>query len=185
MDSFFDKIFHNLRFRKILKYIPSNSVVCDIGCGEKAIFLKSVSKLIEKGIGLDEKVENYRGPKIELKRVNVERSLPLENESCDVILMMAVLEHLSFPQEILNECHRSLRKEGELIITTPAPRARPILEFLAFRLKLIDREEIRGHKNYFWPKEVKEMLVEAGFSGDKIKSRFFELGFNSLIVAQR
>ncbi|MDP2663927.1 MAG: class I SAM-dependent methyltransferase, partial [bacterium] len=101
------------------------------------------------------------------------------------ITMVAVLEHLSFPQKILDECHRSLKNKGKLIITTPTPPARPILEFLAFGLKLIDREEIKDHKNYFWPKEIKEMLVKAGFSENKIKSRFFEIGFNSLIVAQR
>lgn len=185
MDSFLDKLFHRLRFGKILKYVPADSVICDIGCGSKAVFLKIASKSIRKGIGLDEKVEDYRDSKLEFNRVRMEKSLPLGNECCDVITMTAVLEHLSFPQDILNECYRSLREGGRLIITTPTPRAKLILEFLAFRLKLIDREEIKDHKNYFWPQEVKKILQRAGFSEDKIKSRYFELGFNSLIVATK
>ena len=183
MDSFLDKIFHRLRFKKILKYIPKDSVVLDIGCGREADFLRSIFPLIKKGIGLDEKVENYKDPKLELKKFRIQKELPLQGESCDVVAMMAVLEHLSFPQEVLNECFRCLKKEGKLIITMPTPIAKPILEFLAFKLKLIDENEISDHKNYFWPKKLKEMLILAGFNEGKIKSRFFEFCLNSLIIA--
>ena len=185
MNSFLDKIFHKLRFKKILKYIPKDSFVFDIGCGEKADFLRSISPLVKKGIGLDGKVENYKDAKLELKKFRIQKELPIQDESCDVVLMMAVLEHLSFPQEALNECFRCLKKEGKMIITVPAPSARPILEFLAFKLKLIDRNEVSDHKNYFRPKDLKQMLAIAGFNKDKIESRFFEFRFNILIVASK
>lgn len=185
MDSFLDKFFRDLRFKKIVKYIPKNSIVCDIGCGNPPYFLRRISGLIKQGIGLDEEVENHKDSKLEFKRFKISETLPLEKESCEAMTMMAVLEHLSYPQEILNECLRCLRKRGKLIITTPTPSAKPILEFLAFKLRLIDGKKITDHKNYFEPERLKKMLVEAGFKEKNIKHHFFEFRLNSLITAQK
>ena len=185
MDSFLDKLLRQERFKKIKKYIPDNSVVCDLGCGKDAQFLKNTSSFLKQGIGLDSAIKNYQDANLELKNIKIEKNLPLENESCDIITMAAFIEHLAYPQEVLNECFRCLKPAGKLIITTPTPLARPILEFLASNLNLIDEKEISGHKNYFWPKNLKQMLLRAGFNGENIKSHFFELFFNNLTIARR
>ncbi len=185
MNSFLDNFFHRKRFRKIIRHIPVGAVVCDIGCGEKAIFLKTVSSSIKKGIGLDAKIENCRDRNLELRKLNIEKMLPLESESCDIITMAAVVEHLSHPREILSECFRSLKKGGKLLITTPAPLAKPILDFLAFKLHLIDENEIRDHKQYFRPKDLNRLLVAAGFEEKNIESSFFEFFLNSLTIAKK
>lgn len=184
LGKFLDKLFRQERLKKIKKHIPDGSVVCDLGCGRDAQFLKSISGFIKRGIGLDGSIEEYRDPKLELKNVKIEKNLPLESGSCDIVTMMAFLEHLTYPQEVLNECFRCLKPSGKLIITAPTPLAKPILEFLAFGLHLIDEKEIRDHKNYFWPESLKQMLLRAGFDQGKIKSSFFELFFNSLTIAR-
>lgn len=183
MNFVLDKFIRWLRFRKIIKYIPKNSTVCDIGCGSNAIFLKSISNLIKFGIGIDKKVEDYKTPKLVLKREYALNKIPLEKQSADIVTMTAVLEHMINPQKILNECFRILKNNGKLIITTPSPKAKPILEFLAFKLRLIDGNEIRDHKNYFWPSEIKTMLIKAGFEQKNIKTQYFEWRFNLLVVA--
>lgn len=185
MDSFLDKFLRRLRFRKVIKHIPKNSIVCDIGCGSDAFFLRSISGLIKQGIGLDEKAENYRDSKFEIKRFKIFKDIPLDKESCDVTTMMAALEHLVNLQSVLNESFRILKNGGKLILTTPTPLAKSILEFLAFKLRLIDRDEIRDHKNYFWPKDVKKMLRKSGFKEENIKSNYFEFFLNSLIIAEK
>lgn len=185
LDKFLDKLFRQERLRKIKKHIPEGVVVCDLGCGRDAQFLKSISGSIERGIGLDGSIEEYGDSKLELKNVKIEKNLPLESGSCHIVTLVAFLEHLAYPQEVLNECFRCLKPSGKLIITAPTPLAKPILEFLAFGLHLIDEKEIRDHKNYFWPKKLKQMLLSAGFEKENIKSRFFELFFNNLTVAQR
>lgn len=184
MDSFFDKFFYRKRFKKIVKYIPKDSVICDLGCGKEAYFLKNIANSIKRGIGLDAKVENYKNSKLELRRFEIEKTLPLENESCDIITMAAVVEHLLYPQEVLNESSRILKNGGRLILTTPTPISKPILEILA-KLRLIDKNEIRDHKNYFWPKAIKKMLLKSGFSEENIKNYFFEFFLNNLIIAQK
>ncbi len=180
--SFLDGLIRYLRFRQVIKYIPRNSLVCDIGCGKDAYFLKKSANLIKYGFGFDRTIENYKDKKLELKRNEGFENISLENESCDTITMMAVLEHLENPQETLKETCRILKKQGGLILTTPTPLAKPLLEFLAF-LNLIDKREIMDHKNYFWPKKIKTMLAQSGFK--EIKSYYFELGFNSLTIAEK
>ncbi|MFH1462560.1 MAG: methyltransferase domain-containing protein [bacterium] len=185
MDSFLDKFLRRLRFGEVVKHIPKNSIVCDIGCGSDALFLRSISGKIQQGIGLDEKVENYRDAKFEFKKFKVFKDIPLERESCDAVTMIAVLEHLTSLQLVLNESFRILKKGGKLILTTPTPLAKPILDFFAFKLRLIDEGEIRDHKNYFWPKDIKKMLKESGFTEEDIRSKYFEFFLNSLIIAKK
>jgi len=185
MNSLLDKLFRFFRFRKIRKYIPGDAVVCDLGCGRTAVFLKSISDIIKKGIGLDEEAVEYQDDKLEIKKYQISGSLPLTDESCDILTLVAVLEHLSNPQAVLRECCRVLKKGGKLILTTPSPLAKPILEFLAFKLKLIDAGEIRDHKNYFRPEDLRKLLVSSGFEENGIKISHFELFLNSLAVAQK
>ncbi len=185
MNSFLDKFFRWLRLRKVIKYIPENSVVCDIGCGTQAFFLKKISSKISRGIGFDEEVSDYYGKKYELRRQKISDRISLEKETCDVVTMTAVLEHLAFPQEILNESFRVLKNGGKLILTTPTPSAKPVLECLARRLRLIDKNEIEDHKNYFDANAVKRMLKKSGFAEKNIKNYHFELFLNNLIVAKK
>jgi ubiquinone/menaquinone biosynthesis C-methylase UbiE len=185
MHDLLDKFFHQLRFNKVIKYIPANSIVCDIGSGKDASFLRQNLGLIEKGFGFDKNGENYKDSKIELKRVEIVKTIPLEDKSCDIVTLMAVLEHLEYPQEVLNDIFRILKRGGRFILTTPTPKAKSILEFLAFRIGVINREQIRDHKNYFSPKDIKKMLLEAGFEEEKIQISLFEFNLNQLAIAQK
>lgn len=185
MHSFFDKFLRWRRFKKVINFISKDSVVCDLGCGKEAYFLKKILNMIKQGIGFDTEIENHKSSKLELKEIKIFENIPLEDETCEVITMMAVLEHLSFPQETLNESFRILKNGGKLILTTPSPLSRPILEFMAFKLRLIDKNEIRDHKNYFWPKDINKMLQEAGFKEGNIKISLFELYFNQLAIARK
>lgn len=185
MNFLLDKFIRWLRFRKVTKYIFKNSIVCDLGCGPNADFLKSISHLIDFGIGIDKKVKDYSSSKLVLKRNYALNKIPLEKGGVDIVTAMAVLEHLVNPQAILNECFRILKKDGKLILTTPSPRAKPILEFLAFKLKLIDEKEIKDHQNYFQPSDLISMLTKAGFKEKNIKTQYFEWHFNILVVASK
>jgi len=181
-----DSILRYLRQKKIISYIPDGSIICDIGCGKKAYFLKKVSSLIRFGFGFDKNILPYKDSKLELRNINLEEaSLFLKKNSIDIVTMMAVLEHLNNPQNILKEIFRILKPGGFLILTTPTPKAKPVLDFLAFKLKIINKNDISEHKNYFFPEEIKNLLVRNGFNKEKIKYRYFEFGFNILLLAQK
>lgn len=184
-DSFFDKLLRWLRHRKVIKYIPKDSIVCDIGCGSDASFLKKISCFIKQAVGLDKEVNNFKNTNIELKQIKVFKEIPLGGETSDVVAMIAVIEHLDEPQKILNETFRILKQGGKLVLTTPTPLAKPILEFLSFKLGLIDKNEVGSHKNYFWTKDIKKMLLLSGFKEEGIKNYFFECYLNNLVIAQK
>lgn len=184
-DFFLEKLLAWLRYKKVIKHIPKNSIVCDIGCGANARFLKCLNSLIKYGIGFDKKAEDFKNERLEIQKLEIGDKIPLNTESADVVTMLAVLEHIKNPQKVLNESFRILRKGGKLILTTPTPLARPVLNFLAFKLNLINQRQIKEHQNYFYPGQIKKMLVLAGFEEKNIKLNYFEFGFNNLAIATK
>jgi len=185
MSYFLDKIIYSLRSRKVVSHIPVDSMLLDIGCGVHGKFLRSISPVIEYGIGIDKDVIMYKDDKVEFRKFNVKDSIPFSTQSFDIITMLAVLEHLEEAQNILNDAFQVLKDGGKLIFTVPTPLAKPVLEFLAFKLSLIDRRQIEDHKKYFQKKELKGMLLKAGFLKENIYSRYFEFGFNSIFIVKK
>ena len=64
-------------------------------------------------------------------------------------------------------------------MTTPTRIAKPVLEFLSYRLHLINEDEIREHKHYFNKADIQEIIavitppvqnVRCGLSGTQSSS---------------
>lgn len=165
------------RYKKIFQALrkqPHVKKIIDFGCGQG----KLVRALIQRGFdayGIDVK----SGERILAADLN--HPIPLESESVDMISSLANLEHLNEPLLNLKEIHRLLRKEGTLVLTTPSTAAKPILEWMAFKLKIIDANEILDHKRYFSKKMLESYLAQAGFTQFKVKR--FQLGLNLHAVA--
>ena len=106
----------SIRYREILRttsFQRKDLVVCDIGCGIEGKFLSSISDRIAYGYGFDMKTENCKLGNIELKQIDdLHDGIPLSDNSVDLVFMIAVLEHLADPQQILKEIHRILRPTG-------------------------------------------------------------------------
>src|SRR5215472_17473972 len=45
--------------------------------------------------------------------------LPLPSETVDLVFAGEAIEHIRFPQRFLRECHRVLKRGGQLVLTTP------------------------------------------------------------------
>lgn len=170
-----------IRISKILRHIPEGCILCDIGCGFKAKFLLDISDHISKGYGFDKKIENKNIRNIELRTADISRSIPLQDESVDCITLLAVLEHLSDPEKVLSECYRILRHDGALILTTPSPISKPLLEFLSFRLNIVSPLEIADHKHYYSKGDLVNLLSRIRLENIEVKS--FELGLNNMAIA--
>lgn len=185
-EPFFESIFRKLRIDKVLSRIPPNTIVCDVGCGSGCVLLKSIKDKISRGYGFDNLIEDRKFDNIDLKMLNMDiEVLPLEDSSVDVVTALAVLEHFENPLFILQQVFRILKPGGMLLLTTPTPMAKPVLEFLAYRLNLISKREIDEHKHYFNREELMEIHCRAGFQREKIFCRLFEMGFNSFVRAEK
>ena len=183
--SLIDKLIYHLRIRPVRPHLTGVDCFVDIGCDYDAKLLRTLIKKynVSKAVGIDLIIDpNIKNPKLrfEQKNINTEK-INLANEEADMITALALIEHLDTPEHLLNESFRILKHGGKLILTTPSPWAKPILDFLAHRLRIISRREIDDHKNYFNKEQLLEMLLSAGFKENKIKIRSFLFGFNNLV----
>lgn len=184
--NFIDRAIAYLRLGKVRGYAEEGDIVLDFGCGNQAFFLHSVKDKINSGVGIDYEVEDKKvGKNISLIKQGFEDALPFEDSSFNKIFILAVLEHIS-PEKVItlfSELARVLRSGGKIILTTPTPRSKPILEFLAFKLRLISRSEVADHKKYYTRHDMKELAKKTRLGLKKYET--FQLGLNSLAVMEK
>lgn len=177
-----ESILSNWRYRKIIKHITNGSNVLDLGCGYNADFLKKIQNKNCEYVGVDISVNKELSLKnVNLIEYNLNKELPFNNNSFDFVVSLANLEHLINPEAVLADIYRVLKPNGTLLLTTPGVYAKPILEFLSFKLHLISKDEIEDHKNYFNKKILTNLCKTVGFS--EIKHKYFQFFMNNFIVA--
>ena len=180
-EPFLEPILRWMRLRQVIAKVPSQSIVLDIGCGTKATFLKTIEPKIKKGVGIDFKVPEFSTPILQTFQAHLEERLPFSDESFDVVTMLAVLEHIEYEEEILKEIYRILKPSGKLVLTVPSIWAQPVLEFLSYRLKIVDEREIRDHKRYYDRKRLQSVLIKKlGFT--QFKHRYFQAFMNNFCI---
>lgn len=180
----FENILQWLRFSKVASYIKNNSELLDMGCGYQMSFLYYLDEKIKRGVGIDVSVnKNKKSKNINyfISRVDQKINAPVGKFDC--VTSLAVIEHVTNPGIMLKEAYRLLRKDGVLIITTPSKYAKPILEFLSFKLHLVSPDEISDHKRYYDIDSLKKEIVSAGFKKDCVKTKYFQCGVNILAIA--
>lgn len=165
--------------------------VADLGCGPEIRFFKYCQQrqhlIIKQYYGVDplitarkkSQLEKITGVSIVTKPLIKKINLP--SNSVNAIVGFAFLEHIDYPQEIVRDALRVLKPGGLLILTTPTPLAKFILEFLAFQLHVISEREIAEHQRYFWQADLIKLLPTK-FKPARILHRYFELGLNNLLV---
>jgi ubiquinone/menaquinone biosynthesis C-methylase UbiE len=94
----------------------ARGTIVDIGCGTKP-YESALKPYVQKHIGVD-----YPGTLHDTSRIDVfadAYNTTLPSASADTVLLSAVLEHLSNPQDALNEASRVLKPGGRIILTAP------------------------------------------------------------------
>jgi SAM-dependent methyltransferase len=181
-----ESILQNIRFGKAYPFVKEGLNVLDLGCGYNASFLKKISPVIKTGLGIDGVVtKEIVAPNIKLISHNLEEDLNLPPNHFDLVVSLAVLEHITDPEKFVKQIYRSLKKNGRLIMTTPSPMAKPVLEFLSFRLGVVSKQEIHDHKNYFSKTDITTLLINTRFSKSKIQIKLFTFGLNTFVVAKK
>lgn len=185
-----DNFIFSLRKRQVQKRLPERpAVIADFGSGYDCRLLRSLgqsypeAQLIGVDTEFDERLSEITA--LSLVTANLNEPLPMADASVDVALSLAVLEHLDQPAVFVKELYRVVKPGGVVLLTTPGPASKPLLEFLAFRLKVIDAHEILDHKHYFSSSELRSVFANAGFLPEHIDARTFIFGMNNVVKVIR
>lgn len=122
-------------------FLHQGSSVVDLGCGDK--HLEEAFKEINV---------SYQGYDIDMLNLEFDK-IPLTNESQDLIVSFAVIEHLNDPHNMLSESLRCLKKGGSILICTPN-----------FKYSFKSFYDDYTHVKAYTPVSLKCLLRDIGFS---------------------
>ena len=174
------------RSRIVRRHVRAGSAVMDFGCGHQAFFLRTLAADISQGIGLDYDATPGRvAPNLEIRQFHFRDRFEFPDGSFDHITILAVLEHIPLDQVsvLFREFHRILKDGGSVLLTTPTPASKPLLEFLAFKLRIISGPEIADHKHYWNRADITALARDSGFSVSTY--RHFQFGLNSFAALEK
>tara|TARA_X000000368_G_scaffold415949_1_gene408784 strand:- start:370 stop:945 length:576 start_codon:yes stop_codon:yes gene_type:complete len=179
-----DQIISNFRSREIRKNFDlKNKKILDFGCGPNFKDLEKRYSSCSKVTLIDKIGEPFNNDKIEFINFNNDLEY-LDNkiifEDYDFIFLLAIIEHLEKPEDVIKILKKKISDNGVLFITAPGKKSKWILEFLAYKLKLINAELIREHKRYYDKFEYEKL---SKLSDTKIiKFYYFEFGLNTVCL---
>ena len=101
--------------------------------------------------------------------LDLEKPLPFADNAFDVVVCLAVLEHLDNWDQALHELSRVAKYA--VVATTPSIYGKPILDGLAL-CNLVNKAHIADHKHYL----TREEITRAGYS-----HRYFQGGLNQVL----
>jgi SAM-dependent methyltransferase len=181
-----DKYIAKWRLSKVRRFVSKGDVIMDFGCGYQAYFLNHVKYFISKGIGIDTDIPaNSTEGNLQLIHQDVGINLPFEDSTFDKIFLLAVYEHISLDKTIplLLDFKRVLKPGGSIILTIPTPKGKKVLEFMAYKLKIISQVQISDHVKYYNKEDVS---IDARKAGLMISyHEYFQFGCNSLQVLKK
>jgi len=163
--------------------------ILDIGCGVNPAFLQTTAFSEKYGIDkagslschtkFDEQLITFIHHDIESGD-----PFPFYNEFCDVVTMLAVIEHISPNNlsKVIAELYRVLKRGGLLIITTPSHWTGFILNGMSL-LRLISRQEVKDHKELYTSDDIMKALQLGGFAPGNMQQGCFEFYMNTWVMA--
>jgi len=128
----------------IQEYFPNFQSIIDLGTAEGKM-LKCISEFFNPQfcVGLDVCYELLKIGKNKFKNIcficaNVEALEFVREESFDIVIATAIIEHLNEPRMMIREAYRILREKGLIIVTTPHHFWKELPEFWAlFKVSIV------------------------------------------------
>ena len=157
--------------------------VLDLGCG-----FGEITELVPRSeyLGVDghPKIVEWlkvNHPGYQFHHFDLDHDQLSLNMKFDTIIMLAVIEHLEFPDNILSQIPKLLKDDGLFIMTTPAP-AGDIVHQVGAKFGLFSKHAVEDHENIFTYQSMKPYVNRNGL---RIRDyRPFLLGTNQLFICE-
>ena len=181
-----ENLLTHLRTRAVKKYLAGKFVL-DFGCGAHLITLRTAGLAARRRCGLD-CIFSDTAPYLTDDGINIISQISQLNsipDKVDVVTFLACFEHLEAHElhAILKELHTTTADDCVIVGTTPTPPSKPVLEFLSYKLGLIDKTQILEHKIYYNKDLLKTAIEKAGWN--LVYYNLFQLGMNSIFVLNK
>lgn len=157
-----------------MRYINKKDIVLDIGCGNGQHALR-IAKIAQHVTGFDldrsqlviarRQARDKDVRNVTFERRSAEEKFPYPSQSFDRVIFLAVLEHLHHRDQILNEVHRVLKKNGTLFLGIPNEETS--WKMLQQRFGISHYTDA-DHKVEYTKKTISDVLESHDFSVEKI-----------------
>jgi 2-polyprenyl-3-methyl-5-hydroxy-6-metoxy-1,4-benzoquinol methylase len=179
-----DKIISFIRNYELLKDKRLNGKsIIDFGCGSDFQAISKRYTETSKAVLIDLYGDDFTKNKIKfinynnnLNKIDIE----LKNEKFDIIILAAVIEHLDNPEVIIKYLKKFLNENGYFLLTAPSIYSKPILEFMAFKLNIINADLVKEHKRYYNKHEYIDLAKKT--ESNLINFKYFLLGMNTIAI---
>ncbi|VAW55450.1 hypothetical protein MNBD_GAMMA05-2481 [hydrothermal vent metagenome] len=151
----------NIVLAMISRYlaISNEPKILDIGCGSGVML--SALDTIGETYGMDMSDDAIKFSKVafsgEVKNGYLPDNVPYQEKFFDLIIALDVIEHIDRDVDSLKTIHSLLATGGKVIITVPA-----------YMFLWSSFDEMNEHKRRYSRLELREKLVQAGFTVEKI-----------------
>lgn len=172
------------RTKRIFKDVRGKCVL-DFGCGAHLTTLKAIEGLASFRVGMDIRfrgkgpMEAHPGIFVVGSFEELDLLCAQKNIQVDCVVSLACFEHLE-PEEFLDfltQLKKRTTADTKIVGTVPTPLAKPVIEFLSYKLGLIDPSQIRDHKVYYNRALLDQTIRQAGW--ELHHYRTFQFGMNS------
>lgn len=178
----------NLRINAVLPWLTGTRIL-DYGCGIAELYLHVAQDYDYTGVEpIPEvfEVATKRFPDANIVRgsfdIHTDGLLALLDPPYDSIVLLAVIEHVPSPAELVADLYEVLAPDGRLIMTTPAPNGQHVLS-ITEALGLSSPESHEEHQDLLGKADLQQILHGAGFRVEAY--RRFLLGLNQIVIGQK
>lgn len=184
-DGLLSPLLRRWRANAVKKYLKKlrNSRVLDLGCGNS--FVLSIIDKSNRYLGVDFCLEdnlyvNKKNDLVQLANLDLNTQFKKIKGTYDVVLSLAVFEHLEMSDYIIKNVIQKIKKGGLLLVTTPSPPAKKVHN-IGSRLLLFGRLANKEHKKLFNKEQLSMFFGDLKLIGYKR----FEFGLNQLFVFKK
>jgi SAM-dependent methyltransferase len=184
---------------ELLKFVQKNDIqVLDIGCGSGNFgdLITQERNARVWGIEIEEEIAELAREKLhKVLCGNAEEVInTLPDNFFDLICFNDSLEHLFWPEKILEKCKAKLKPDGEILCSLPNMRYFRVMYDLVFRKKweyeeagILDKTHVRFYtvdsiKNLFHRCGYEIILLEGNQAGSKTKTKSWRFKIFQLVT---
>lgn len=187
LDGYLSPLLRKLRFKQVFKYFEKKEgSILDIGCDNAELLKYIPKKYIKSYLGIDfnPKVIEENSKKYEKEdsiqfQLGDANSLQKLDKKFDSIFLIALIEHISEFETLLEKIYDISNDKAKIYITTPVAFADNILH-IGSKVKLFAKESLDEHERYFSKKDFTNIK-----SWNLYKYKKFEFGLNQLIILEK